>query len=656
MPGRNRTKKRAREKSTIKIVDLQRELGLSDTAFQYTLRQVGVRLVDRQKNLGHNEVGRIRQYLNEQQRRTELKQQTIRLPSIVKVQELARRLERSVGDVLGVLLKNGVMATLNDDLDYDTAAIVATELGYNTDEDVAELEKDMLTPERLEELLKKEDVRKQTARPVVVTIMGHVDHGKTTLLDTIRKTNVAATEAGGITQAISSYQVDYKGRAITFIDTPGHETFQFMRKRGVSLADIAILVVAADDGVMPQTKEAVTHAREAGVPIVVAINKIDKPAANIDKAKKELSEIGLQPEEWGGQTVVVPISALARQGIDELLDMILLTADLNLPKAIYDRPALASVVESRLDRNLGPLATVLIHTGTLHVGDYVVVGHTVGRVRRLLDSRTRPIAQAEPSTPVTIVGLHSVPQAGDILQVVEEQEEAQVKAAQHRTPVKRLTKADEDDVRPILALVLKADSRGSLEALEQTIRAMVPEAIRLSMIRSEVGNISDSDVLTAQAARALIYGFNVKFSGMAQRLADKEHVPVKLFTVIYRLSEDARRELEERLPTDIVRTHLGRLKVLKVFFSIQRRKIVGGEVAEGVLQPGTSVIIWRKEADQNVKIGHGAIVEMQIEKQLVQEARVGDHVGVTYEGKGKIKVGDVLEVYKEEKIKRSLST
>jgi translation initiation factor IF-2 len=427
-----------------------------------------------------------------------------------------------------------------------------------------------------------------------------------------------------------------------------------MRKRGDSLSDLGILVVAADDGVMPQTVEAVSHVRGAGVPFVVAINKIDKPGANLDKVKKELSEIELQPEEWGGKTVVVPVSALTGAGIEELLDMILLTADLNPPTAVFERPALASVIESRLDRNLGSIATVLIHTGTLSVGDYVVVGRAVGRVRRLLDFRNRPIASAGPAAPVTIVGLNHVPQAGDILQVVEEQEEARLKAASQRAPLKRFATSDDEDTRPLLALLLKADSQGSLEAIEQTVRALVPEEIRLSIIRSEVGNISDSDVLTAQAAEAIIYGFNVAFSGMAQRLADKEHVPVRLFNIIYRLSEDARREVEERLPVDVVRTPLGRLKVLKVFFSTPKRKIVGGEVAQGTLEPKTSAIIWRKEGGKTVDIGHGIISEMQVGKQSLQRAETGDQVGITYEGKGKIKEGDVLEVYKEEKVKRKL--
>lgn len=647
-------KARFRTKSVTKIVDFIKEIGLSEGKLMSILRELNIRLTEGQKNLDHNETSRVRAYLNEQRRRETLRKQTITLPSIIKIQELSKRLEISVGEVLAALLKNGVLANLNDDLDYETAAIIAGELGYNTEENVAELEKDTLTPEKLEEILKKEDEDKKQARPPVVTIMGHVDHGKTTLLDSIRSANVAAGEAGGITQAISSYQVEHKGRAITFIDTPGHETFEFMRQRGASLADIAILVVAADDGVKPQTKEAVKHARAAGVPIVVALNKMDKEGANVDRVKGELAEIDLTPEDWGGKTIVVPISALKKTGIDELLEMVLLAADLHPPKAIFDRLALGSVVESKLDKNLGPIATVLIHTGTLNLGDHVVAGRAVGKVRRLLDFRSRPIKQATPSMPVLIIGLEDVPQAGDIMQVVEEGGEAKQKASLRRAPLKKMRKTDEDDDRQTLALVIKSDTRGSLEALEQTITAMVPHEVHLSIIRAEVGAVSDSDVLTAKAGNAIIYAFNMPVSGMSKKLADKEKVPVKLFNVIYHLAEDVREEIDKRLPVDVIRKDLGRLKVLKVFFSTAKKKIVGGEVAQGTIEPNTQIIIWRKEKGDSepIQIGHGTILELQREKRAIKEAQQGDQVGMTIEGKGKIKEGDVLEIYKEEKVKR----
>lgn len=649
-------KMKYRTRNTTKIADLLQELRLSEGELRAIMREVNVRVEEGQNNLDQNEVGRIRRYLNEQRRRAELRGQTIALPPVMSVRDLAERLELPVGNILGALLSSGVVASLNDDIDYETAAIIAEDLGYKTEERADELEKDVLTPEKLEEILKKEPAEQQAPRPPVVAIMGHVDHGKTTLLDAIRKTNVAKSEAGGITQAISSYQTEYKGRVITFIDTPGHETFEFMRKRGASLADIAVLVVAADDGVKPQTKEAVSHARAAGVPIIVAINKMDKPAANLDRVKGELAEMELTPEDWGGKTVTVPVSALKVSGIDDLLEMILLTADVDQPKANPKRMALASVVESRLDKHLGPLATVLVHTGTLRPGDDVVIGTATGRVRRIVDWRGKTVQMAEPSAPVTIVGLNIAPAAGEILQAVEAGEEAREKAGRHRAPTKTLSKTDEDDERAVLALVLKADSKGSIEALGQTITAMVPEEVRLSIIRAEVGAVSDSDVLTAQAAKALIYAFNVGVGGMAKRLADKEAVPLKMYKVIYELTDDIRQQIEERLPVDVVHTDLGVLKVLKIFFAAPKRKIVGGEVTEGAVEAPARAIVWRKVNKIKSEIGRGAITNMQRERHEIARAAVGDQVGLTYEGKGKIKEGDTLEIYKEEKVRRIVGT
>lgn len=644
-------KRALKSRNTTKIADLLQDLRISPEKLRYLLRELRIYVEEGQKNLDQNEVGRIRQFLNDQRKREELRGRMIRIPSIIKVPDLAVALKLPIGEVLGALLKNGVMATINHEIDYETAAIVASDLGYQTEESVQALEKDVLTPEKLDEILKKEDPAEQQDRPPVVTIMGHVDHGKTTLLDSIRQGNVAAQEAGGITQAISSYQAEYKGRKITFIDTPGHETFQFMRQRGANLADIAVLVVAADDGVKPQTKEALNHAKAAQVPIVVAINKVDKAEANIEKVKRELSDLELLPEEWGGQTVMVPVSALKKQGLDQLLEMILLTADLHPPRANANRPALGTVIESNLDNNLGPMASLLVQTGTLKTGDYVIVGRVSGRIRRLLDFNGQSIPAATPGMPVTIIGLEGVPQAGEVLQAVEAREEARQKAALGRAPVKTVANMS-DDERPSLALVLKADSRGSLEAIEQTIKAMVPPEIRLAIARSEVGHVSDSDVLTAKAAGGIVYAFKTRIAGMTAKLAEKERVPVKLFDVIYHLAEDIRGELEKRLPMEIVQRPLGRFKVLKVFFSTQRKKIVGGDVAQGSIENNAKIVIWRKEEGETLQVGNGTVLEIQKEKRAVDQAQMGDQVGITIEGKGKIKEGDVLEVYKEEKVRK----
>ncbi len=649
-------KRKFPSKNNRKIVDVLQELHITEGKLMFLLKEVGIRMVEGQKNLDQSEIARIRGYLNEQERRAQLKGKTIDLPSIIRVQDLAKKLELPVGNILATLLKNGVLATLNDDLDYDTAAIIAQELGYKTTESIGELEKDVLTVEKLNEILKKEDPSKQVPRPPIVTIMGHVDHGKTTLLDTIRSANVASGEAGGITQAISSYQTEHKGRVITFIDTPGHETFDFMRQRGAALADLVVLVVAADDGVQPQTKDAVAYAKKEGLPIVVAINKIDRAEANIDRVKKELGDLDLIPEEWGGKTTMLGISALKKQGIDDLLEIILLTSDINQPKADPDRSALGTVIESKLDKSVGPIASVIIHTGTLQIGDDVVIGKTTGKVRQMRDFKGKQIKKASPSMPVMIIGLKDVPQAGDILQVVEAQEEAVSKAAQRRAPLKKMSKMDDNDTRQTLAIVLKADSKGSLEALEQTITAMIPEEVRLSIVRSDVGAISDSDVLTARAGNAIIYGFNVQIAGMSQKLADKEKVAVRTFSIIYQLSEDVRNEIEQRMPVDILTEDIGRVKILKVFFSTAKRKIVGGEVAEGIVEPNAKIVIKRKDKTKKdtpaEHVGTGTIIELQKDKRPLQKAEVGDQVGMTIEGRDKMKEGDVLEIYRETRVRK----
>lgn len=649
-------KRRFPSKNNRKIVEVLEELRITEGRLMFLLKEVGIRLAEGQKNLDQSEVARIRGYLNEQERRSQLKGKMIDLPSIIRVQDLSKKLELPVGNILATLLKNGVLATLNDDLDYDTAAIIAQELGYKTTESVGELEKDVLTVEKLNEILKKEDPAKQVPRPPIVTIMGHVDHGKTTLLDTIRSANVASGEAGGITQAISSYQTEHNGRVITFIDTPGHETFDFMRQRGAALADVVVLVVAADDGVQPQTKDAVAYAKKEGLPIVVAINKIDRAEANIDRVKKELGDLDLIPEEWGGKTVMLGISALKKQGINELLELILLTSDIGQPKADPTRAALGTVIESKLDKSVGPIASVIIHTGTLQIGDDVVIGKTIGKVRQMRDFKGKQIKKASPSMPVMLIGLKDVPQAGDIMQVVEAQGEAVSKAAQRRAPLKKMSKSDDGDTRQILAIVLKADSNGSLEALQQTITAMVPEEVRLSIVRADVGAISDSDVLTARAGSAIIYGFNVQIAGMSQKLADKEKVPVRMFNIIYQLSEDVRNEVEQRLPVDIVTEDIGRVKVLKVFFSTAKRKIIGGEVAEGIVEPNAKIVIKRKDKTKKDAvaelIGTGVIVELQKDKRPLQKAELGDQVGMTIESRDKMKEGDVLEILRETRVKK----
>jgi translation initiation factor IF-2 len=660
----------------IKIQDLQQELKLSDSELSRYMGLAGVRIDEGVKRLQDKDAYRIKGLVRDSRRREAKKKELVRLPSIVSVRDFALKIELPVTEIIKQLLKNGVAATVNEDLDYETAAIIAQDLGYQTEENVTELEQDVLTPEKLAEILTKEDVEHQVSRPPVVTIMGHVDHGKTTLLDTIREANVAAGEAGGITQKITSYQAKKKGKLITFIDTPGHEAFEFMRKRGASLADVAILVVAADDGIKEQTKEAIRHAKAVDVPIIVAITKMDKPGADAEKVKRQLSELELVPEEYGGKTPVVPVSAVKGTGLDDLLDTILLVAEINEPKAITNRAALATVIESRRDSSVGVLAVVLIHAGTLHLGDNLVVGKTAGKVRRIISYDGRSLKEALPSMPVTIVGIQDLPDAGDILQAVEEQTEAREKAARVRT-IKQITrhpvsapvvkkpvelrspgnrneqpKEEPKDKIKKLNIVLKADTQGSLEAIRQTVMAMGDVEVVPQILSAGVGNITENDIMTAEPSKAIILGFNVNTASAAVRMADNGGVTIKSFKIIYELAEEVRQRLEDLLPPVIVREDLGKVAVLKVFFSIRGRQIVGGRVVNGIAKKKELVQIMR--GDQ--LIATGKITELQQNKNEAETVKAGSECGITFEGNGKAKEGDSLMVYHEEVQKRKLGS
>ena len=649
---------------------------MSDSELSRYMGLAGVRIDEGVKRLQDKDAYRIKGLVRDSRRREAKKKELVRLPSIVSVRDFALKIELPVTEIIKQLLKNGVAATVNEDLDYETAAIIAQDLGYQTEENVTELEQDVLTPEKLAEILTKEDVEHQVSRPPVVTIMGHVDHGKTTLLDTIREANVAAGESGGITQKITSYQAKKKGKLITFIDTPGHEAVEFMRKRGASLADVAILVVAADDGIKEQTKEAIRHAKAVDVPIIVAITKMDKPGADAEKVKRQLSELELVPEEYGGKTPVVPVSAVKGTGLDDLLDTILLVAEINEPKAITNRAALATVIESRRDSSVGVLAVVLIHAGTLHLGDNLVVGKTAGKVRRIISYDGRSLKEALPSMPVTIVGIQDLPDAGDILQAVEEQTEAREKAARVRT-IKQITrhpvsapvvkkpvelrspgnrneqpKEEPKDKIKKLNIVLKADTQGSLEAIRQTVMAMGDVEVVPQILSAGVGNITENDIMTAEPSKAIILGFNVNTASAAVRMADNGGVTIKSFKIIYELAEEVRQRLEDLLPPVIVREDLGKVAVLKVFFSIRGRQIVGGRVVNGIAKKKELVQIMR--GDQ--LIATGKITELQQNKNEAETVKAGSECGITFEGNGKAKEGDSLMVYHEEVQKRKLGS
>ncbi|TSC64674.1 MAG: translation initiation factor IF-2 [Parcubacteria group bacterium Gr01-1014_106] len=659
---------------SMKLQDLASELRLSEPELVQTLATVGIKVPTGVKRIPDKDAGRLRAFVNDQRRRSAKKQEMVTLPSVVTVRELAEKLALPVGEIIGVLLKNGLPVTLNEQIDYETAAIIASDLGYQTNENVAATEESTLTPEKLWEILKKEEPERRRPRPPVVVIMGHVDHGKTSLLDAIRKTSVASTEAGGITQRVTSYQVKTKGKLITFIDTPGHEVFEFMRKRSATIGDIAILVVAADEGVKEQTTEALRHAQEAEIPIVVAFTKADKPETNLERAKRQIGDAGLTLEEWGGTTPAVAVSAKTGTGLDTLLETILAVNTVHPTAAIPDRPALASVLEAHRDPQIGPLATVLVHTGTLNVGDHLVVGQTTGTVRKLLDFTGTATATAGPGTPVTVIGLDGVPVAGDIIQAVEGRSAAREKARltvrslpqalapksikrtkeereRGRARVEHKPREEEEKGPKILPLVLKAESQGSLEAIRNTVLAMSTELAAVRVIRADVGSITDSDVRTAEAADAVILGFTVPVAPGVQKLADTADVAVRTFDIIYNLTEDVRTRLERLVPPEVIRTDMGTLLVLKVFFSIRGRQIVGGRVQNGHAQKGAKVDMLR--GDEH--LGAGTVLELQENKVPVDEVRAGRECGLTITGEGKkMKEGDVVRFYTEEVRKRGL--
>ncbi len=584
----------------------------------------------------------------------------VKIPSLVSVKKFSELLGIPVTDVIKELMKNKILAAINDEIDYDTAAVIASDLGFETELDLETSASGAMTLEQLGEILKKEKESGKNLRhrPPVVTILGHVDHGKTTLLDTIRKTSVVEKEAGGITQHISAYQVKKKGEVITFVDTPGHEAFSAMRERGVSLADIAILVVAADDGVRPQTEEVIQYLKEKKIPMVVAINKIDKPGANVQKVKQELADRGIVIEEWGGNVVAAEISAKKNIGIDELLDMILLVAEVEELRADYKRLPLGVVIESHLDPQKGHIATVLVRTGTLKEGQDVVVGTIAGRVRRLEDFKGRQVKEVGPSIPVTVIGLNVSPNVNDVLQGMIDMKSA--KAAQkdfgavenwtRKFDSQSILKSIEDQSKNRLNIILKTDVQGSLEAIDQILGAIKSEEVGINYIKQGVGDITESDVKLGQTSGAVIFGFNSQPTTVAKRLAEMNNVEIKTYRVIYELIEEIKKRLEKMLPEDIVRTDLGRLKVLAVFKTGKGDMIVGGKVVSGKMMNGESIEVVR---DDKI-LGRGKLSNLQQNKVNVDEVKQGLECGITFLGDVKIKEADTLICFHEEVVKKKL--
>ncbi len=578
---------------------------------------------------------------------------TIALPSTVTVKQLADLLKLPVGTIITELMKNGIIATINEEVDYDTASIIAGDLGFETETSMEE-SAGTITLESLNEFLAEEkgSGKNLTPRAPVVTILGHVDHGKTTLLDTIRKASVAEGEAGGITQHISAYQVKKHKKLITFVDTPGHEAFAAMRKRGLSIADIAILVVAADDGVRPQTKEVIEYLKEHKLPVLVAINKIDKEAAKPDRVKQELAEHGILFEGWGGDVMVSEISAKNNINIDEVLEKVLLLAEVEDFRTDTKRDGLAVILESHLDPQKGPVATALVRTGTLKVGQDVVAGSAFGRIRRIEDFTGKSLESAGPSVPATIYGFNEAPQVNDIVQVTIDKTSARSRSKEallkgtHKSSLSRI----EDEGKQKLSLVLKSDVQGSLEAIEQILGTIESDEVALEIIASGVGNITESDVKMAEGANATIIGFNVTPTSVAKRMAENSKISIQVFTIIYKLVEAIKIELSKLLPPETVRTDLGQLSVLAVFKTGKRDMIVGGRVAEGKLLRNTLLEV--KRGDEI--LGRGKMANLQQNKQNVEEVGQGNECGVVFEGNIKLAVGDTLLCFKEEERLRSL--
>jgi len=578
----------------------------------------------------------------------------IELPSSIVIRELAQKIEKSPIELIKKLMSNGVMATINQAVDFDTAAIVMAEYGFEAvPEVVDEVKIDLGEVPLWRQMIAGENESHLKNRPPVVTILGHVDHGKTSLLDAIRQTDVAAGEAGGITQHIGAYQVEMKGRQITFLDTPGHAAFTQMRARGAQGADIVILVVAADDGVMPQTKEAIAHAKAARVPIMVALNKIDKANANPDRVKQQLAELELVPDEWGGNTMIIPVSARQKQGIDDLLEGILLVADNTEIKANPNGKVIGTVIEAEVDKTKGVMATLLVQNGTLEFGDTIVAGTAHGKLKALSDFRGKPIKKAGPSMPVAVMGLSDVPSAGDIFEVVVSEKEARVivterveLAKSQAQSKKKVTLEDlfahvQAGEAKGLNLIVKADVQGSLNPIVSELNKLGEGAIGIKVLYSEAGNIGENDVMLASASNAIIIGFNVQADVSARRLAEKEGVDIRLYEIIYRMTEDIEKALNGMLEPEVKEKIIGRAQVLQVFTASKFGKVAGCKVIEGELRRNAKVRLYRGTD----MVFEGDMGSLRHEKDDVKEVKQGYECGVGFKSFNDIQVGDQLICY-----------
>ena len=579
----------------------------------------------------------------------------IEIPESITVKDLAAEMKKTTADVIKKLLGYGIMATINQEVDFDTAYLVAQEFGITASKKEVVSEEDILFDDSED---KEEELE---VRPPVIVVMGHVDHGKTSLLDTIRKTNVIEGEAGGITQAIGAYKVKVKGREITFLDTPGHEAFTAMRARGAQITDIAILVVAANDGVKPQTIEAINHAKLAGIPIIVAINKIDLPDSNIEKVKQELMAYELVPEEWGGDTIFVPISAKKGENIDQLLEMVLLEADVLELKANPNKQAKGAVIEARLDKTKGAIATMLVQRGTLDVGDTIVVGSSIGRIRAMKNDKGKIVKSAGPSTPVEIMGLTEVPQAGDTFYEVKNekmakhlierrkrQEREKVLNATTKVTLDNLFSQMEEGNLKVLNLIVKADVQGSVEAVKQALEKLSNEEVKVKVIHAATGAVNQSDVTLAKVSNAIIIAFNVRPDNMAREIAEKDEVEIKPYSIIYQAIEDVEAAMKGMLDPEFEEKVIGNVEVRQTFRISNVGTIAGGYVISGKVERNAGVRVIR----ENVVIHDGHLATLKRFKDDVKEVTKGFECGIQIENYNDIKEGDIIEVYIMEEIKR----
>lgn len=573
------------------------------------------------------------------------------------VGQLAELMHKNSSEIIKFLFLLGNMSTINTVLSDDDIELICAEFNVEVHKEII-IEEDNIE-DQLDNI--EEDESKLVSRPPVVTIMGHVDHGKTTLLDTIRNTNVTGDEFGGITQHIGAYQVNVSGRKVTFLDTPGHEAFTAMRARGAQVTDVVIIVVAADDGVMPQTKEAVDHAKAAGVPIIVAVNKIDKPGANPDRVMSEMSELGVMPEDWGGETIFQPVSAKTGEGVQDLLETILIVSDMQELKANPEAMASGTVIEAKLDKGRGPVATLLVQRGTLHSGDSVVVGTSYGRVRKMTNDKGKEIKKAAPSTPVEIIGLNEVPRASDVFMaystykqaqsIAQSREEKQIEKERNSSSALSLEdlarKINEEDMKEI-NVIIKADVQGSAEALKASMEKLDVDTVRINVIRSTVGTISESDILLASASNAIIYGFNIRPTAAVRKKAEEESVEIRLHNIIYKALEELEAAMKGLLAPVYQEVVIGQAEVRETYKASKIGTIAGCMVTDGSAKRDSKVRVIR----DGIVIYDGVLGSLQRFKDSVKEVQSGYECGMTVENFNDIKVGDIMELYEDQEVEQ----